>query len=241
MTSSAAPRKRPRGPRLDVARRGVSGACDDAPWARGRSASPVPAYHAQPVRLRAEIDRGDVWTSYPFDAEGRPRPSPSRTGQPLRFSSRPTPARSRSSAGRRQSARGNRRRSTTTPRPFATRRRPSDDGTGAISSRRRHGSLRPPPPTGSSCGEDRTGGGCRMKSESARVPISVRAGGFVPPPGDRDQRRRIEYADIDIRTHGSANYRSILRGSSHGCHRLFNHLAIRLGVRPRHAEHTVRD
>jgi hypothetical protein len=35
--------------------------------------------------------------------------------------------------------------------------------------------------------------------------------------------------DIGIRTHGSGNYRSVLRGSSHGCHRLFNHLAIRLG------------
>lgn len=32
-----------------------------------------------------------------------------------------------------------------------------------------------------------------------------------------------------IRTHGSGSYRSILRGESHGCHRLFNHLAVRLG------------
>jgi hypothetical protein len=39
----------------------------------------------------------------------------------------------------------------------------------------------------------------------------------------------LAYADIEIRTHGSGNYRSILRGSSHGCHRLFNHLALRLG------------
>jgi hypothetical protein len=37
------------------------------------------------------------------------------------------------------------------------------------------------------------------------------------------------YDDIEIRTHGSGNYRSILRGNSHGCHRLFNHLALRLG------------
>jgi hypothetical protein len=51
----------------------------------------------------------------------------------------------------------------------------------------------------------------------------------------------IEYAAIDIRTHGSANYRSILRGSSHGCHRLFNHLALRLGsFILAHAEHARR-
>ncbi len=37
------------------------------------------------------------------------------------------------------------------------------------------------------------------------------------------------YVDRGIRTHGSASYPSILRGSSHGCHRLFNHLAVRLG------------
>jgi hypothetical protein len=37
------------------------------------------------------------------------------------------------------------------------------------------------------------------------------------------------WTDVNVRTHGSGNYRSILRGSSHGCHRLFNHLAIRLG------------
>lgn len=35
--------------------------------------------------------------------------------------------------------------------------------------------------------------------------------------------------DTKIRTHGSGNYRSVLRGSSHGCHRLLNHLAVRLG------------
>jgi hypothetical protein len=49
------------------------------------------------------------------------------------------------------------------------------------------------------------------------------------------------YADIEIRTHGSANYRSILRGYSHGCHRLFNHLALRLGSFVlAHAEHERR-
>lgn len=34
--------------------------------------------------------------------------------------------------------------------------------------------------------------------------------------------------DHGIRTHGSANYPSIVRGVSHGCHRLFNHQALRL-------------
>ncbi len=34
--------------------------------------------------------------------------------------------------------------------------------------------------------------------------------------------------DHGIRSHGSVNYMSILYGTSHGCHRLHNHLAVRL-------------
>ncbi|HVY47331.1 MAG TPA: hypothetical protein VHB21_15690, partial [Minicystis sp.] len=37
-----------------------------------------------------------------------------------------------------------------------------------------------------------------------------------------------KWEDHGIRTHGSVNYKSILRGESHGCHRLYNHLALRL-------------
>ena len=35
--------------------------------------------------------------------------------------------------------------------------------------------------------------------------------------------------DTGERTHGTVNYRSIRGGHSHGCHRLYNHLALRLG------------
>ena len=42
-------------------------------------------------------------------------------------------------------------------------------------------------------------------------------------------RRGIEYADNGIGTHGSAVVTSIVNGTSHGCHRLYNHLALRLG------------
>jgi hypothetical protein len=39
---------------------------------------------------------------------------------------------------------------------------------------------------------------------------------------------KIDYFDNGIRSHGSVDYNSILRRYSHGCHRLYNHLAIRL-------------
>jgi hypothetical protein len=45
---------------------------------------------------------------------------------------------------------------------------------------------------------------------------------------ERRQRDEVRLVDHGIRTHGSVSYRSILRGQSHGCHRLFNHLALRL-------------
>ncbi len=39
---------------------------------------------------------------------------------------------------------------------------------------------------------------------------------------------KTTWVDHGIRTHGSVDYRSIKRGESHGCHRLYNQLALRL-------------
>lgn len=36
--------------------------------------------------------------------------------------------------------------------------------------------------------------------------------------------------DEGIRSHGSVSYESIQRGYSHGCHRLYNHMALRMGT-----------
>jgi hypothetical protein len=41
-------------------------------------------------------------------------------------------------------------------------------------------------------------------------------------------RGGVRMDDNGIRLHGSANYPSIVRGTSHGCHRMFNHYALRL-------------
>jgi hypothetical protein len=190
----------------------------------------MPAYHSGPMRLRAEIDRGDVWTSYPFDAEGRPRPSPAKhrptftlfvetdTGEiPL--------VRWPTTIG-------------------AWKSEKLDDGGEAL----RYKAS----PVGRYFWRDLVAAPAwfppattpdrellRRGPDGRRIPDEVGVG-----PGYRSayglmalfHHRAIatsgggtQYADIEIRTHGSANYRSILRGSSHGCHRLFNHLAIRLG------------
>lgn len=54
--------------------------------------------------------------------------------------------------------------------------------------------------------------------------------GLVAALHTKELRRRGRVVDEDggIRTHGSANYMSILGRHSHGCHRLHNHLAVRL-------------
>jgi hypothetical protein len=45
---------------------------------------------------------------------------------------------------------------------------------------------------------------------------------------NRDDDDPARFQDEGIRVHGSVSYRSIVRGTSHGCHRLYNHLAVRL-------------
>ncbi|MBE7450099.1 MAG: hypothetical protein HS111_14705 [Kofleriaceae bacterium] len=42
-------------------------------------------------------------------------------------------------------------------------------------------------------------------------------------------RGQVRHDDHGIRVHGSSSVTSIAHGTSHGCHRLFNHLAVRLG------------
>jgi hypothetical protein len=50
-----------------------------------------------------------------------------------------------------------------------------------------------------------------------------------------------KYAENGIGTHGSAVVTSILNGTSHGCHRLYNHEAIRLGsFLLHHRDHAVK-
>ena len=53
-----------------------------------------------------------------------------------------------------------------------------------------------------------------------------------------DERGEPQLMDLRIRTHGTPAYRSVKRGESSGCHRLHNHLALRLaGFLVRHHAH----
>jgi hypothetical protein len=51
----------------------------------------------------------------------------------------------------------------------------------------------------------------------------------------------VRFDDNGIGTHGSASVTSIVNGTSHGCHRLYNQLAVRLAdFLLRHREHVIR-
>jgi hypothetical protein len=57
---------------------------------------------------------------------------------------------------------------------------------------------------------------------------------------EKKKGNTVDYDDNGIRTHGSSTVTSIVNGTSHGCHRLYNQLAVRLGgFLLQHREHTV--
>ena len=190
----------------------------------------VPSYHRNPMRLRVEIDRGDVWTSYPLDREGRPRPSPAKNRPTLTmFASTPTGevplVRWPTTIG-------------------AWKAEKLDDGSETLRYKEspvgraywRDLVVAPawfPPPTTPDRELMRRGPDGRWTPDQDAVGPGYRSAyGLVALLHHRalvTPSRGTVLVDLEIRSHGSGNYRSILRGSSHGCHRLFNHLAIRLG------------
>jgi len=202
---------------------------------------PAPAYHARVMDLRAEIDRGDVWRSYPFDAEGRPRPSPVKN--------RPTfTLLAKTDAGEVALVRW--------PTTIGGWKDEKEDGAESLQYKESPVGRRywrdlvaapawfPPPTTPDRELVRRRPDGRWAADDEAVGPGYRSAYGLVAlfhHRGVATSGGGMEYSDIEIRTHGSANYRSILRGYSHGCHRLFNHLALRLGgFVLAHAEHERR-
>lgn len=189
----------------------------------------APPYHHAGMVARAEIDRGDVWADYPLDAQGRPLPSPARRRPTLVIYAQTNDGevplvRWPTTIGSWKDERIDEQSVTLQYKPSPTGRRLWRDLVA--------GPAWFPPPTtpdrelvrrrpagGWGPDQDAVGPGYRSAYGLVALLHHRALEGQVPAP----------MADEQIRTHGSGNYRSILRGSSHGCHRLFNHLAIRLG------------
>ena len=191
---------------------------------------PLPAYYAPHMDLRVVIDRGDVWYDFPYDEQGRP------IGQPI--ARRPRLTLYTTYKGARLPL----VRWSTTIGGWRTevhrgchywKYKNSEVGDRVWKFLVAGPVWLPPPgtPPRSLLSKRLVGGRERYQRREWEIgPGYQSAYGLVMALHTREARRKGKITDDDggIRTHGSADYMSIQTRHSHGCHRLQNHLAIRL-------------
>lgn len=189
-----------------------------------------PPYHTEHMELRAEIDRGDVWYDYPYSAAGREvahrvsrHPTLTvyvkpRTGGEVALVRWPTTI----GGWQVDKLRGG---------GLGYRYKASDVGPRVWRDVVASPAWLPPPSTPDKELVRRSAAGRWVARESAIGPGYRSAFGLVMMIHDEVSGARAAkpvYTDLGIRTHGSASYTGIAHDYSHGCHRLFNHLAVRL-------------
>ena len=195
----------------------------------------LPAYYAPGTSgnmdLSAEIDRGDVWYDFPFDAKGIRKPQPRERFPSLTLyvkwrGERVPLARWRTTIG------GWRTEVASDGQEYYAFKI-SDVGPRVW----RHIVAAPvwlPPsssPLGSMVKEKRVNAAfVKVTNYDETGPGYLSAYGLVA--AIHEQMRRgpdgPTYADNGIRTHGSFDYLSLRGRFSHGCHRLYNNLAVRV-------------
>ncbi len=193
----------------------------------------LPEYYSSDMDIRIEIDRGDVWYEFPYDNEGGERGQSVQRRPHLNVIVRYRDQRVRVA------------RFGTTVGGWRT-----EEIDGALWWRYKNSPTGPrvwqnivsapvwmPPPSTPSRSLVRRVPG-RSGRDAYRVnyhetgPSYASAYGLVAAyhrmysQGD-DGELRIR-GDEGIRTHGSVDYMSIMRRHSHGCHRLHNHIAVRM-------------
>ncbi|MGE0789821.1 MAG: hypothetical protein AB7S26_29380 [Sandaracinaceae bacterium] len=193
----------------------------------------MPEYYGDDMDLSVVIDRGDVWYEFPYDEQGRERSQPmarrprlnlyvTYEGQRIRLARYGTTIggwRSEQVEGR-----------------LAWRYKNSPPGPRVWSQIVSAPVWMPPDSTPSRDLVHRVPG--RGGADAYRVnyhetgPSYASAYGLVAAYHRMyDQREDGSYqlrGDEGIRTHGSVDYMSIMRRHSHGCHRLHNHIAVRM-------------
>ncbi len=199
-----------------------------------------PAYHSEHMDLHVTIDRGDVYYAFPYTADGRPRGRrvvhrPTTTIF-VRYEGRDIPL------VRWNTTIGGWQAEINPAGGVGMRYKESDVGPRVWRDLIASPAWLPPPNTP----DDellRRRGGRWVVNRSITGPGYDSAYGLAmvihhQVRGEGDDQRWI---DNGIRSHGSVSYRSILRGYSHGCHRLFNHLAVRMsGFLLNHRRHVIR-
>jgi hypothetical protein len=190
-----------------------------------------PEYYADHMDLQVEIDQGDVWYDFPFDAKGGRLPQP-RGRYPslalfVRWQGQRIPlVRWRTTVGGWRSELAN-------DGQEYLRYKGSDVGPRVW----RHVVAAPvwiPPPSTPLSGFIKekwvNGAIVKVTNQDETGPgylsaYGLVAGIHVEPRGKAD---RMFFFDNGIRTHGTFDYTSLRGRFSHGCHRLENNLAVRL-------------
>ncbi len=204
----------------------------DFRWLQAAVRFPAPPeYYGPKMDLVAEIDRGDVWYDFPFDSKGNRLPQP-RTRYPtfnlyVRWRGEKVPLVSW------RTTIGGWRSELAADGEEYYRYKDSDVGKRVW----RHIVSAPvwlPPPSSPLASMVKTkwvaGGYPRVVNYDETGPGFLSAYGLVA--GIHEQARQrgegVAYFDNGIRTHGSFDYMSLRGRFSHGCHRLYNNLAVRL-------------
>ncbi len=203
----------------------------DGPRVVAIPAPALPEYYADTMELEVEIDRGDIWYEFPFDEAGQERPQPIQRRPRLTIFTR---------------YRGQRiplaRHGTT----VGGWRSELVDGT--VMWKYKQSEVGPRvwaqivaspvwlPPETTPARELLTRS--RDRARPFAVNYQETGPGYASAYGlvaayhrlyRRDEEGQVVLrGDEGIRTHGSVDYMSIMRRHSHGCHRLHNHIAVRL-------------
>jgi hypothetical protein len=185
-----------------------------------------PSYYGPTMDLSVEIDRGDVWYDFPWDAEGDPIPQP--------VTRRPKLTLYVTYAGERIPL----VRYGTTVGGWRSERINGEDyysyKNSDIGPRFWRQIFTAPvwiPPDSTPLSGLITKGRRRRVNYDEFGPGYASAYGLVAGLNVQEIPRddgTTGWFDNGIRVHGSVDYMSIMQRHSHGCHRLYNHLALRL-------------
>jgi hypothetical protein len=193
---------------------------------------PLPEYHTAEMELSAEIDRGDVWYDFPYDAKGGRLPQP-RQHYPT-FTLFTKWRGERVPLVRWRTTIGGWRSELAADGQEYYRWKGSDVGKRVW----RHIVTAPvwiPPassPLGGMVKEKKVNGMfVKVTNYDETGPGYLSAYGLAAAIHEQVVRTAdggTGYYDNGIRTHGSFDYMSLRGRFSHGCHRLYNNLAVRV-------------
>ncbi len=187
-----------------------------------------PEYYSDSMDLSVTVDRGDVWYEFPFDEEGKSRHQPvSRRPRITLFT---TYNGQKIPLARFGTTIGGWRTEVVDGRPF-WKYKGSPVGARVWSHISAAPVWVPPESTPPRAILSRQRGGGYSVNYHETGPSYASAYGLVAAYHRKywNGPNGIEIGgDEGIRTHGSVDYMSIMRRYSHGCHRMHNHLAVRL-------------